>query len=196
MKALTLIIISNLLILLNHQSRAQSLFPIDSASNKIQYSDVVITDSIFAPQLYKNAEKWAALHLKKQSNQQTEFDLKQGFIKCTNSFLVYTKGMMSKEIHGLIDYDVYIEIKDQKYRYTFNNFVFNYYKQNRFYEYVPTGKKKPLEEPKFQGWQPVWNKHKKLTNNIILDQIFKLKNIMKEKELPIIEKKAVKKTDW
>lgn len=136
-------------------------------------------------------------NFKSPTNYQTQFDLLEGFVKCTTSIMVYTKGMVSKEIHGRITYEVNVEIKEHKYRYTFTNFVFEYYKQNRQYKYEPTGRLKPLEDPKYPGRQPVWNKHKIGINNLVLQHIATLKNDMSQMSLIVEEKKVVKKKiEW
>ena len=176
-------------------SQAQ-LFPIDSTTKKILYTNIEIIDSVPTPQLYKNAEIWMAKNFKSPSNYDTQFNLKEGFLKWTTNYLVYTKGMMSKEIHGRISYDVKVEIKDKKYRYTFTNFVFEYYKQNRQYKYEPTGRLKPLEEPKYPGWQPVWNKHKIQLNNTVHQLIVSLKLAMKQTQFAEEKKIEKKKIEW
>lgn len=173
------------------------LFPIDSVTKKITYSNIVIVDSVPTTQLYKNAESWMSKNFKSATNYQTQFNLLEGFVKFSNSIMVYTKGMVSKEIHGRITYDVNVEIKEHKYRYSFTNFVFEYYKQNRQYKYEPTSRLKPLEKPKYPGWQPVWNKHKIGINNLVLQHIASLKNDMSQTSLTVEEKKAVKKKiEW
>ncbi len=183
------------LLLLGFHCQAQ-FFPIDSTSKKILYTNVEIIDSVPTAQLYKNAEMWMSKNFKSPTNYDTQFNLKEGFIKCNTSYLVYTKGMMSKEIHGRISYDIMIEIKEKKYRYTFTNFVFEYYKQNRQYQYEPTGRIKPLEEPKYPGWQPVWNKHKIQANNTVQQLIVSLKLAMKQTQFVEEKKMEKKKTEW
>jgi hypothetical protein len=107
-------------------------------------------------------------------------------------FLVYTKGMVSKEIHGDIRFKVRIDIKSNKYRYQFYDFVFEYYKQNRQYQYVPTGKKKPLEDTKFPGWEKPWSRYKQETLIKINNYIASLKATMNYKEPVIIKNPVVK----
>lgn len=172
------------------------LFPIDSATKKITFTEIEILDSIPTSQMYKNAELWIESHFKNKKNYDTQFNLKEGFITCNTGFLVYTKGIASKEIHGQITYDIRIDIKEKKYRYTFTNFVFEYYKISRQYKHEPTGRLKPLEEPKYPGWQPVWNKHKILTRNNIQALIYSLKESMKKSEVEKTSTVVKKKIDW
>ena len=183
------------LLLFISEITAQS-FPIDSATRKINYTDIVLADSVSSSQLYKNATEWVGKNFKPELNYDTQFNLVEGFVKCTAGQMVYTQGMMHKEIHGQITYDVKIDIKDHKYRYTFTNFVFEYYKQNREYKYVATGRKKPLEESKYPGWQGAWNKHRIGINNTILQHIASLKTNMLFVETNAASKPVIKKTDW
>lgn len=172
------------------------LFPIDSTTQKITYSNIEILDSIPTAKIYKNAEQWVENNFKNRKNYDTQFNLKEGYITCNTGFLVYTKGIASKQIHGEITYNIKIDIKDNKYRYTFSNFVFEYYKMNRQYKYEPTGRLKPLEEPKYPGWQTVWNKHKILTSRDIQHLISTLKVAMKQTDeikIPTVQKKKI---DW
>jgi hypothetical protein len=108
--------------------------------------------------------------------------------------MVYNKGVVSKEPHGRIRFNVQLDIKPNKYRYSFSDFVFEYYKINREYKFTPTGKEKPLEEPKASGWQKLWNKHKGTTNKEIQNYIASLKNAMQQSNTAIIP--AVKKEEW
>ncbi|MFL5729424.1 MAG: hypothetical protein ACJ75J_08040, partial [Cytophagaceae bacterium] len=112
-------------------------------------------------------------------------------------FLVYTKGAISKEIHGAIRYSVKIEVKNNKYKYRFSDFVFEYYKINRNYQYLPTGQEKPLEEEKFTGWDNAWENHKKETYSRITSLIKSLKSDMGKKEKIEQKKEPVgKKEEW
>ena len=101
----------------------------------------------------------------------------------TNFFSVYQKGIVSKQIHGKIDYKVVLEIKNFKYRYTFSDFVFHYYKQDRTYKMVPTGKTKSLNEKKAAGWQKTWARHKSYTTQLITN----LANSLKAQMAPAIK---------
>jgi hypothetical protein len=179
-------------------STAQAqLFPIDSVSQKITYTDIVVLDSSFtASILYKNAEIFFQENFPKSANYNTQFDLKEGFISCQNAYLVYTKGGISKEIHGKITYDVKVEIKNNKYRYTFTNYIFEYYAINREFKYMPTGRLKPLETKKYHGWQPAWNKHKRMTHEKMITLIQKLKTQMSTLPASNITPTRTKKAEW
>ncbi len=70
---------------------------------------------------------------------------------------------------------------EEGYKYTFSNFVFNYYQRNRYGRYAPVnGKFKKLEDEKFAGMQKIWEGHKLVTKEYIENQISQLKNKMAE----------------
>jgi hypothetical protein len=182
-----------LLLLLSTSLYAQVDLPKDS-NGKITYEEIVKADSISQTVLLKNAKAWIARNFA-----QTEKSIRSdsNSVKAKGVFLVYVKGAISKEIHGAIRYNVSIEVKDNKYKYRFSEFVFEYYKINRNYQYLPTGQEKPLEEEKFEGWEKPWENHKKETNSRISNLIQSLKAEMIKKE-KIEQKKDPlgKKEEW
>ena len=146
------------LISLNVQS--QVVMPKDEAG-KITYLDVVKKDSIPTDSIFKRVKEWVKFTYPTRA---VTIDSANKKIVTRERFLVYTNPGVLKEIHGAIRYDLSIEIKENRYRYTFTNFVFEYYKQNRDLKYAPTGTTKALEEEKFPGWQGPWTKHKNTTD--------------------------------
>lgn len=127
-----------------------------------RFSEVVIADSINEKTLARNGKNWFIKH-KFQNLDSTNANLLKG----EHSFLVYQQGVVSKQLHGKIFYKLSLEIKNNKYRYTFSDFTFHYYKKDRNYNMVPTGKQKPLEETEAPGWQRTWEKHKAYTSQQI-----------------------------
>ena len=172
---------------------AQNNLPKDS-NGKITYTDIIIDSGASAQQLYVQAKNWINKH-HKSTSKSIEFDSVAGKLTAKGYYLVYSKGVVSKQVHGAIRYNVLIEVKDNKYRYSFSDFVFEYYQQNRNYQYVPTGKEKPLEEEKFAGFQKSWDNHKLDNDKLIKSQISSLKSAMKriEEVKPAPAKPAV---DW
>jgi hypothetical protein len=161
---------------------------------KITYEEIVKADSIPQAVLYKNAKEWT-YRIYTQTEKSIRCDTNSISVK--GHYLVYTRGGVSKEIHGAIRYNLTIEIKGSKYRYKFSDFVFEYYKQNRNYQYLPTGKEKPLEDENFPAWEKAWENHKKETNEKITHIISTLKTDMRKKD-KIGQNKAnmVKKEEW
>ena len=107
------------------------------------------------------------------------------------SFLVYN----IKSPAGEIKYDVNVQVKDNKYRYQFTNFVFYPYGRDRYGKFkINKWKSKPLEDLFYSGDQIKWDKHKTSTNNKVNKLIANLAISMLE--LPHTEKKKKKKIEW
>lgn len=133
------------------------------------FTNVVVLDSVEAAVMLRNGKQWAIKY-----NFQ-DLDTGENAIRGENSFFVYQKGLVSKQVHGKVHYKLFLEIKDNKYRYTFSDFIFHYYKQDKNYKFVPTGKEKPLNEPTVNGWQKTWEQHKKASEEQMKIVIQKLK---------------------
>ncbi|MES2734189.1 MAG: DUF4468 domain-containing protein [Bacteroidota bacterium] len=168
------------------------VLPVDD-KGKVAFYEVVKVDSIKAGTLYANAQHW----LKKRGYTVSEADSVEGRLLASYEFPVYDKGYLSKKIHGKVGYQLHIDIKDNKYRYQFNDFVFAYYKEDRYYHQVRSGKIKPLEETTASGWQKLWERHRRDTQLNIESLIAQLKTVMVVLPQPtgIIEKQ-VKKEEW
>jgi hypothetical protein len=182
-----------LFIILSASALAQDNLPRDE-NGKIVFEEIIKLDSMPASLLLKNAKAWI-----QKSYVQSEKSIKcdSNSVSAKGLFLVYTKGGISKEIHGAIRYNVTIQVKNNKYQYRFSDFVFEYYKINRNYQYVPTGQEKPLEVEKFTGWDPAWQNHKKETNNRILNHIQSLKSEMAKRSKIEQKKENIgKKEEW
>ncbi|WP_028982151.1 DUF4468 domain-containing protein [Sporocytophaga myxococcoides] len=161
-------------------SFAQDNLPKDQ-NGKITYTDIIVDSGASVQQLYIQAKNWIYKH-HQSTSKSIELDSAEGKVMAKGYYLVYNKGVVSKQVHGAIKYNVLIEVKDNKYRYNFSDFVFEYYKQNRNYQYVPSGKEKPLEEEKFAGFQKSWDNHKSDNDKLIKNQINSLKSAMKHVE--------------
>ncbi|MCU0445358.1 MAG: DUF4468 domain-containing protein [Microscillaceae bacterium] len=155
-------------------------FPLDER-NKINFWEVVKTDSVASAKLYINAKRW----LKESGYQIVSDDSLAGKIVAKQSLGVYDKGYVSKKLHGKVAYQLSIDLKDSKYRYQFTDFVFHYYQEDRNYQFAPSGKEKDLEEKIAKGWQGLWENHQKNTFNTIQKQIELLKKAMRWQAQPI-----------
>jgi hypothetical protein len=175
---------------------SQGLLPTDE-NGKVAYIEVVKTDSVGKEVLYENARRWL-----QANNFQMQFspeDSIAGKWVARQSFPVYARGYISKKIHGKINYTLTVAVKDNRYRYEFSNFVFDYYKESRNYQMVPTGKQKALEEPQASGWQSLWEQHKKITQSTVNNMVNSLKGAMIEVPKPKTETVLSKKStsqDW
>ena len=170
----------------------------DGQSSLMDFSNVVVADSLSKQSLFNNASHW--LSGLKNSDEKTTLSQKDsilGKIEGESSYLVYTQqaGML-KKLSGRVSYKIFIEVKDSKYRYHFNDFVFHYYKQDRFYNMVETGKTKSLNDPSASGWQKLWDSHRSTTKNKMKEYCKQLEIKMAEKPETPSEKINAKKVEW
>jgi hypothetical protein len=191
------IIIAISLFVMQFAAYGQSGLPLNS-SGKIEISEVVKADSVKKDDLFQRSASWlgelASTDLKVTI---LEKDSINGKIKSELRFLVYSQTGVLKKVQGAITYSLTTEVKDDKYRYVFTDFVYHYYSQNRNYQVVETGKKKSLEEPKASGWQKSWDHTKSVTRSKIVNQINSMKIAMATKKpTPVLTATETKKTDW
>lgn len=168
------------------------------AENKpFEFVDVAVADSIDKEGLFQNAKKW--VQLLEQNNEkifQLQLDSISGKITGMSTFYVFSQTGILKKISGKVGYNFSLEVKDKKYRYTFNDFVFHYFKQDRYYNMVETGKTKLLEELEAKGWQKLWTAHRKSVTVKMNDNIKMLEIQMKENPKKVEKLVASKKIEW
>ena len=178
---------------LNSYGQPSSL---EAETEKVEFSDVVLADSLAKQLLYQNAMKW--IGLLKYNEEKFELKLKDsidGKLYGQSTFFVYSQTGILKKISGTITYQLSIEVKDKKYRYQFSDYVFAYYKQDRYYNMVPTGKTKSLQELNASGWQKLWTSHRSYTMNKMQANIKQLELKMAE-DPKKTEKTIAKKVEW
>jgi len=170
---------------------------------KIIFYEEVKADTVSRDTLWKNARIWIKSILNEKGDKITDEQYLYGTIEASTSFMVHTSSMISKIPHGKIYYDVSIDVKDQKYRYTFSNFRFQYYKQDRKdLKYYPVHNQfKALEVEKFGGYQNAWNDHKYELKRRIESQIANLKRTIILSYKPILldtnaSKPVIRSKDW
>ena len=169
---------------------------LESEIQKVVFADVVVADSLSRELLFQNALKYVAFL--KQADEKFELKLKDsvdGKLYGQSTYFVYAQSGILKKISGTITYQLAIEVKDKKYRYQFNDYVFHYYKQDRYYNMVATGKTKSLEELNASGWQKLWSTHRSYTVEKMQGNIKQLELKMAE-DPKKIEKVAAKKVAW
>jgi hypothetical protein len=154
---------------------SQTQFPLDD-QKKIAFTEVVKADSLSDKILYTNAKTWLVANGYQITS--SPEDSLAGKLTATTELPVYARGYLFKKIHGKIAYTATIEVKENKYRYNFTQFVFKYHKEDRNYKMVPTSKTKPLEEDKASGWQGLWESHLKYTYTAVSNNIATLKTAM------------------
>ncbi len=147
------------------------------STTKVVYTDIVKVDSTNRFELYQKASKWIG----SQSFTLVEENILEGKIMAKNSFDVFSeKGVLSKP-NGVFTHDVSIDVKDGKYRYTFSNFLYRKYKQDRqdLLKYIPERSTKAIEDNKAPGWSKQWSKNKMQATDKINQYIISLRDAMK-----------------
>ena len=175
-------------------------FQLDT-SGKITFVEVVEADSMRKEELFQNATLWFEGFKKKVKTKMTRFEKDSINSKLSGDFqfMVYSQSGILSKTSGAVSYTLTIEMKDNRYRYVFTDFIFHHYKQNRNYEYVETGVTKPLEEVQAKGWQKLWDSHRLTAYNKTGEEIKSLKTkILEREKQPVAAPLAVnaKKTDW
>jgi len=178
-------------LLMNGQSASSS-----SPTSAFDFSNVVVTDSISKQSLFHNGINWVS-DLKDEKTVLSQNDSILGKVEGESSYLVYTlqPGIL-KKLSGRVSYKISIEVKDNKYRYRFSDFVFHYYKQDRYYKMVETGKVKSLNEFSASGWQKLWDNHRSTTQSKMKEYCKRLEIKMVEKPETPNEKVIAKKVEW
>ncbi len=159
-----------------HWAYAQATLPMEGG--KVLFYDVVPVDSLSKDILHQNARRCLTEHAFAEV---ADSVTTEGYtLTSTGKFPVYATGYASKKQNGVITYTLHIDIKEKKYRYRFTDFVFHYYRENRNYQFVPTGKTKPLEDSTASGWQKTWESNKKTTQTSVSTLVRDLKECMEQ----------------
>ena len=168
-----------------------------NGSGKCEVAEVVLAEGFLKSTLYSNQLQWFKM-LASSSDvtlSSIQKDSIEGRTAGNAEFLVYSQSGILRKVAGAIRYHVSVEVKDGKYRYAFSDFIFDYYKQDRNYHMVKTGKTKPLEETEAGGWQKLWTQHRKTVFSLVSQQVDALK--IKMIETPDTNNKPTeKKVDW
>jgi len=178
------------------QRLASAQVPVLSKTDGVEFAAVIIADSLGRSILFKNAQNWVRhLYQRDESVVITLEDSIGGKVLAGSSFFVYAQTGILKKISGKITYDISLEVKDNKYRYHFDDFLFHYYRQDRYYNMVETGKVKRLEDTTASGWQKLWATHKAFVRVKLRENIKSLKLKMAEREHKE-EHEDSKKIEW
>jgi len=161
-------------------------FPLNE-SGKIYFYEVAKADSLTKDFLYHNALKWFYALRNPDLQMIIKGDSLKGKIDAQNELSVYSQTGVLKKLSGKVTYTSSVEVRDNLYRYTFSNFIFHYYKQDRTYKIVETGKTKDLEDSKASGWQKLWDQHRNTVFKKITGDIAQLKIMIVE--VPVDPKK-------
>ena len=163
----------------------------------IAYQDVVKSPNLGKTMLFNNALN-ALGDIKIVNQKKIEDNLSTDTISWVGTtiggFLVYHL----KSPFGEVRYSLTIEIKDERYRYTFTDFVFYPYSRNRYGKFErDKWVSKPLEEPKLEGHQKQWERTKEKTAEKVAALVFDLRITMAE--IPtenVVSPQVVLDDDW
>ncbi|RLD48707.1 MAG: hypothetical protein DRI88_02525 [Bacteroidetes bacterium] len=113
-----------LLILMAGMLWAQEKLPVDPETGRIQYREVVEQDGT-KQQLFNRCVYWLNDFYKDPVRVTSLRDVETGKIVGKHQFRIYyTDKDGNKIAAGMIGYDFTIELKQDRYRYTLNNFLF------------------------------------------------------------------------
>jgi hypothetical protein len=161
-----------------------------------ELADVIPAEGFSKIVLYNNEVRWFKGLLRNDAKLNTVVqDSIEGKISANFEFLVYAQSGILRKVAGAISYRISVGTKDGKYRYSFTDFVYHYYAQNRNYQMVKTGNTKLLEETQASGWQKLWTDHRKTVFATVSNQISELKVKMVETK-SVSDKAEEKKVDW
>jgi hypothetical protein len=186
----TLLAFLCLLLLAAPRAHSQAL-PLDS-QGKVSFYEVVPADSLRAGTLYARAKRW----LTRYGYQLSTTDSVGGRLVATQALAMYDRGYVTKKLHGKVRYQLTLEVKDGRYRLEFNNFIFDYYQEDRAYRLVPTGKEKALEDLVAAGWQKLWQSHRHDTLVGINSLQAELKTAMLAVPKPPVAAQPVRSATW
>lgn len=155
-----------------------TLLPLNE-SGKIEFKEEVYMEEMGKEALFRNALAYAAKIKKAGDRKAKKPRLEKDQLSQEGSFYVYKKGLFTSQIHGEIKYTLKINVTDQGYTYSFSDFVFQFYKRNRYGQFSPvSGKIKPLEDEKYSGMQEAWQDYKEFTRQVVDNHIRVLKKEM------------------
>jgi hypothetical protein len=122
----------------------------------LKLSNIVVVEDYSEDLLFHNAHNYLNLKEgKKKSDHHVIEDSEAHLVYIPQEIVVYSGGMTQHPI-GHLQYEYRVEVKEEKYRYTFANIIYIPYSRNRYGRYVPvSGKKFPIEvvmsNPKFRN---------------------------------------------
>lgn len=193
--AKSLFLLTIITLTIHFRSNAQS-FPLNEKS-KITYYEVVESDSTSKALLFRNSINWInSLKAYNHKIETTLSDSISGKVNIENEFSLYSQPGVLKKLVGKFTYVTLLEMKDNRYRYTFTNFVFHEYSPDRYHKIIPTGKVRNLEETKAVGSQKQWDKFRIVIADKIQKDINALKTKMLENPKPVIATQPAKVLKW
>jgi hypothetical protein len=175
----------------------QVLFPVDEYG-KYTFYEVVEIPGMKQDDLFKNGESFLKkVKVLKSKKKYLNVNKEDYTITNKGSFYVYQYGSIGKAIAGAVEYDISLEVKEGKYRYTITNFIFNEFQRNRYGKYEPiNGKNTPLEMEVSDMNKKGWEKHRQVVYDKSQELIQNLQSEMIYTEESKKSKKVKKDENW
>ncbi len=143
MKKIILAIVVVILKVTNVSAQTDSL--VMDENNKYIYYQVVSQEGSSADTLHVRAMDFAKKAF--AANKLMFKSSEKGKVVAAGGVLVQKKSTMGRHEDARIDYTMIIEVKDNRYRYWFTDFVIVPYQRDRYANFVPvSGKNLPLEK--------------------------------------------------
>lgn len=149
-------------------------------NGKIIFYETVDIKEVSRDTLWENGLIWVKSLFTDKADKITFESKLHGSVEAELGFMVYIPSIISKIPHGKITYKLTLQVVKGAYSYTFTDFVFQYYRQDRQdLKYKPVKKSiRPLEKEKYPGYQDAWDNHRAYTKRLIEGQIKNLKEQM------------------
>jgi len=153
-------------------------WPIDKETNKFTFTEVINVDSATKNDLYLRAREWFAKTYNNSKEVIQVDDKDAGKIYGRGAISVFVTQIGIPHDNGLVYYDISINVKDGRYKYTLTNF---YHDATTAEKGVGSGGALENEKPACGGWgmfQKSWDTIKSKSNAKTLLIIDDLKQYM------------------
>lgn len=107
-------------------SMSQTIVKVDSVSNEIVYSDIVVVNSVSKNDLYVNVKQWISSEFNSTKSVIDLDDRETGIIVLKPLIPIYANYMSTRYLSANISYVFTIYLKDGKYKYVANNFYHDF----------------------------------------------------------------------
>ncbi|MDD5571525.1 MAG: DUF4468 domain-containing protein [Bacteroidales bacterium] len=156
-----------------NQSTKAPKIPLDSATKLITYQEIV-KSKFTKTQLYRRAIEWVSANFVNSQEATNIRDENNGILEGKYRFKIYNFDKAGNKIaSGVVEYSFKIEIKDNKYRYTFTKYNI---KAN---SYTPIEK---WFDKNAKSYSPLYETYLAQVDEYTRDLIAKLKKLMEKPE--------------
>ncbi len=158
---------------------AQTSLPLDERG-KISYVEIVEAPAVSESQLFQNAKEFAGqLSVRDSRKKFLVVDEDSLSVSSRGSYSVKNMLTIGKRIDGVVSFNVNIQVREGRYRYIINDFIFQEYAKNRYGKFMPVkGKTRPLESGITGPNKKQWEAYQNSTDERIQELILALKGNM------------------